>query len=150
VTSDKNPLVTVYDLRFTPFMGIPEDELGRIEQSGMPSPASVTVSRAAGTFDVTWSDGHVSRFRQDDLRAQCDCARCNAERESAPNIGRRELRVLGKAGRAEITSVKHAGRYGLDISWRDGHHSIFSYQYLYSICPCPECAALRPLSDPES
>ena len=34
------------------------------------------------------------------------------------------------------------GRYALQIYWSDGHSTgIYSFPYLRSLCPCPECTA---------
>ena len=40
------------------------------------------------------------------------------------------------------TKAAHAvGNYALQIDFNDGHATgIFSFDYLRTICPCPECA----------
>ena len=36
------------------------------------------------------------------------------------------------------------GRYALQIFWNDGHSAgIYAFDYLRSLCPCPECDAQR-------
>ena len=36
------------------------------------------------------------------------------------------------------------GRYALQIFWNDGHSAgIYAFDYLRSLCPCPECDAKR-------
>ncbi|HET9530980.1 MAG TPA: DUF971 domain-containing protein [Blastocatellia bacterium] len=123
----------------------PEDEKGRIETGMRLAPVAVNVS--ADVFEVVWENGHTSRFSPADLRAQCNCAKCEDQREKLRQQGSRQLPVLGPAARAEIASVQHAGRYGFDVRWRDGHHSILTYEFLYSVCPCSLCRLAREIED---
>lgn len=106
-------------------------------------PASVDVKRAARIFEVTWDDGHVSRFTLADLRWLCDCANCREERDQrnkqAEQRSGRMLPVLGVSTRDQVTSVEHVGRYAFGVTWGDGHNSIYSYSYLLESCPCDEC-----------
>jgi len=127
-------------------MQIPEDEKGRIQTGLRLAPVAVNVS--ADVFEIVWENGHASRYAPADLRAQCDCAKCHDQREKLlEQRAPRQLPVLGPATRAEIASVQHAGRYGLDVRWRDNHHSIFTFEYLYSICPCSLCRVAREIDD---
>jgi DUF971 family protein len=126
----------------------PEDERGRIQTGVRLAPVGVNVS--SDLFEIVWENGHTSGFALADLRAQCDCAKCHAQREKlVEQRASRQLPVLGPATRAEIASVQHAGRYGLDVRWRDGHHSIFTFEYLYSICPCSLCRIAREIEGAE-
>jgi DUF971 family protein len=110
-------------------------------------PESVNVVRATRAFEVAWDDGHKSSFRLIDLRLLCDCATCRDERiqRETPNEagGRRTLPVLGLSNRDDIGGVEHVGRYALGVKWRDGHYSIYSYDYLRESCPCEQCSANR-------
>jgi len=102
----------------------------------MPDPVSVDVARAERMFEVTWSDGRKTRISFDDLRSMCDCALCRDEREKreAQADAPRMLRVLGSAIRFDIAAVNHVGRYALGVAWKDGHQSIYTYDYLFN-CP---------------
>lgn len=109
-----------------------------------PFPSSVNVSRSERIFAVTWDNGHVSSFKFDDLRLLCDCALCRSEREKAEKKklepgSSRMLPVLGAVTRAEIASVENVGRYAIGVGWRDGHNSIYTYQFLFDSCTCDEC-----------
>ena len=107
------------------------------------TPSAVNVSRAERIFEVVWEDGHVSRFKTTDLRSLCDCANCREDREKKedqPARGR-SLPVLGSADRAEIASVNHVGRYAFGVGWKDGHQSIYTYDFLFASCPCDLCTA---------
>jgi len=100
----------------------------------VPDPVAVNISRAERIFEVTWSSGAATRFSLDDLRSICDCALCRDEKEKreAQASAPRMLRVLGSAIRAEVASVSHIGRYALGVAWKDGHQSIYTYEFLFS------------------
>jgi DUF971 family protein len=100
----------------------------------VPDPISVDVSRARRVFEITWAGGHKTSISLDDLRSMCDCALCRDEREKRETqaAAPRMLPVLGSVIRAAITSVNHVGRYALGVSWKDGHQSIFTYEYLFT------------------
>jgi DUF971 family protein len=97
---------------------------------------------------VTWDDGHESLIPIDVLRDFCACATCRkartdrTEAEERPKRGR-SLAVLGAATRFELAGLEHVGRYGLGANWKDGHRSIYTYEYLADICPCATCTAER-------
>src|SRR5215467_9478219 len=100
----------------------------------VPDPISVDVSRARGMFEIAWASGQKTSISLNDLRAMCDCALCRDEREKRETqaAAPRMLPVLGSAIRAEIASVNHVGRYALGVAWKDGHQSIFTYEYLFT------------------
>src|SRR6478672_299675 len=103
----------------------------------IPDPVSVDVSRASRVFEIAWSSGHKTRIAFDDLRSMCDCALCRDEREKRETqaAAPRMLPVLGSAIRSEIASVSHVGRYALGVAWKDGHQSIYTYEYLFNAAP---------------
>jgi DUF971 family protein len=115
-----------------------------------PVEIAVTPERALA---VSWSDGHRTVISLDALRDYCACATCRkarmdrAEAEEAPapeeRPKRRSLNVLGAATRYDLAGLEHVGRYGLGANWKDGHRSIFTYEYLASLCPCDACTAER-------
>jgi len=45
------------------------------------------------------------------------------------------------AGAADPKSVQvdKSGGTGVDIAWKDGHHSHYSFQFLRDACPCALC-----------
>jgi DUF971 family protein len=105
------------------------------EQKFVPDPVAVDVSRANRVFEITWSNGQKTRIGLDDLRSMCDCALCREEREKRETqaAAPRMLRVLGSAIRSEIASISHVGRYALGVAWKDGHQSIYTYEYLFIV-----------------
>ncbi len=109
-------------------------EQDRNYSKAVPDPVAVDVSRANRVFEITWSDGQKTSLTFDDLRSMCDCALCRDEREKRETqaAAPRMLPILGSAIRFDITSVSHVGRYALGVAWKDGHQSIYTYDYLFS------------------
>ena len=106
------------------------------------TPTNIKLAGAGNSVTIRWSDGHASAYPYAFLRGKCPCATCEefgppAERPASalPIIGQKVL----KPERAELV-----GRYALQIYWSDGHSAgIYSFDYLRTLCPCPECAAQR-------
>jgi DUF971 family protein len=124
------------------------------------------VSSGAGV-DITWADGHRSHFDFAYLREECPCAMCNDERMKKAQGQEKDQQLkkehsaagagtsLNSAPSSPLSSpllpmfkpkltakAAHAvGNYALQIDFNDGHATgIFSFDYLRTICPCPECA----------
>lgn len=105
---------------------------------------------AAGALDITWGDGHQSIYSLRDLRQLCPCAACReARHEATQNTD--PFRVLASTIRPasyEITNIEPVGRYGMKITWGDGHSTgIYTFEYLRQFCPCEPCLAARPTND---
>ena len=106
------------------------------------SPTSIKLAGENKAVAVHWSDGHLSTYPYSYLRGKCPCATCEdqgppAERpvSQLPIFGQKPL----APERAELV-----GRYALQIFWNDGHSAgIYSFDYLRTLCPCPECNAKR-------
>ncbi|GIW45136.1 MAG: hypothetical protein KatS3mg077_2418 [Candidatus Binatia bacterium] len=93
-------------------------------------PHPVEVRREAGgqILQITWSDGHVSRYPWRYLRGWCPCAQCQ---------GHEGTRSFQHCDTAELDRVFAVGRYALGFRWHDGHETgIYTYVYLREICPC--------------
>ena len=107
-----------------------------------PVPTKIKLAAGNDTLSILWADGHASAYSYRDLRDRCPCASCSeggGAHRPPPNL----LPMLGvkplKPERAELV-----GRYALQVFWNDGHSSgIYSFDYLRSLCPCPECEVSR-------
>jgi DUF971 family protein len=107
-----------------------------------PTPTKIKLAGENNTLIVQWSDGHTSAYPYRFLRDRCPCATCEGEggppqkpASPFPMLGQKPLRPE----RAELV-----GRYALQIFWNDGHSAgIYTFEYLRSLCPCPECEARR-------
>jgi DUF971 family protein len=136
-----------------------------IDARRKPAKVKVHVSSGAGV-DITWADDHVSHYDFAYLRNECPCAMCNDERQKkaagqekdaqlkAENPGAVALPTsspLLPMFKPKLTAkAAHAvGNYALQIDFTDGHSTgIYSFDYLRTVCPCPECALLF-RTDPE-
>ena len=109
-----------------------------------PTDVKVHVTTGAGV-DIVWADGHASHYDFAYLREQCPCAVCDDQRQKKQGVAAPSL-DLGSAAlpmfkpRPGARAAKTVGHYALQIDFTDGHSAgIFSYDYLRTICPCPEC-----------
>lgn len=45
---------------------------------------------------------------------------------------------------AKLAEISAVGNYAIQFRWEDGHSTgIYTFDYLRSLCPCPECAASK-------
>ena len=114
-----------------------------IDTRKKPSSVKVHVTSGAGV-DIVWSDGHSSHFDFAYLRDHCPCALCNDERNKkdamAGTMGSGAVLPMFKP-KARAQSAVAVGNYAVQITYSDGHSTgIYSFDYLRTICPCPDCA----------
>ena len=108
-------------------------------------PTKIKLVAGNDTLSILWADGHTSMYPYRSLRDHCPCATCTeggeAQRQPTgllPMLGAKPL----KPERAELV-----GRYALQIYWNDGHSTgIYSFDYLRSLCSCPQCELARQIS----
>jgi DUF971 family protein len=92
--------------------------------------------------EVTWSDGHQSRYPFHYLRDLCPCALCNDEREKNARVGSATGGAVLPMYKPRVTakSANVVGNYAIQIQFSDGHATgIYSYEHLREICPCEAC-----------
>ena len=90
-----------------------------------------TEIRRLGTHAVrvVWTDGHVSEFRNDHLRAHCPCAGCR-------NRPQHSLPVINSGGEDMYpVQIGLVGRYAISVEWSDGHDTAQA-----AIRRCTRCA----------
>jgi DUF971 family protein len=120
-----------------------------VDQRKKPIAIKIHVSSGAGV-DITWADNHTSHYDFSYLREECPCATCNEKRDQeeqhkhsglkTPMLSSPALPMFKPKLRAQ--SATQVGNYAVQINFNDGHNTgIFSYDYLRSVCPCPECAS---------
>lgn len=115
-----------------------------------PIGVKIHVSTGEGV-EITWSDGHTSRYDFPYLRDHCPCALCNDEREKKHNLsattGSTAVLPMFKP-KVKAKSATAVGNYAIQIEFTDGHSTgIFSFDYLREVCPCDSCAReFRPSS----
>jgi DUF971 family protein len=88
--------------------------------------------------EIRWTDAHVSRYAQRDLRLACPCAECVDEWTGAKRLD--PAKVPADVHALEVRGV---GRYALQFVWSDGHASgIYTYDKLRGLDPsAPDTAA---------
>ncbi|HUJ30611.1 MAG TPA: DUF971 domain-containing protein [Candidatus Acidoferrum sp.] len=104
-------------------------------------PISVKVHVSTGEgVEITWSDGHTSRYDFPYLRDHCPCALCNDERMKKDKLSSSPALPMFKP-RVKAKSATAVGNYAVQIEFTDGHATgIFSFEHLREICPCDACA----------
>ncbi len=100
-------------------------------------PMEIGPNEDASELRIAWADGHVSQYAPRYLRISCRCAGCVDEHTGEPILD--PARV--EAGVYPL-AIHPVGRYALQFDWSDGHSTgIFPFEFLRSLCPCPECRA---------
>jgi DUF971 family protein len=106
-----------------------------------PMDVKVHVTSGEGV-QITWSDGHTSKFPFPYLRDLCPCALCNDEREKNLRMGSKTGTSVLPMFKPRVTakSANAVGNYAIQILFSDGHTTgIYSYEHLREICPCEQC-----------
>ncbi len=82
---------------------------------------------------IEWSDGQKRVYDVTDLRKNCPCAECAAEKEREKKRDPMELRVIPQSQTQPIRLVgmKPVGRYAYHLQFSDNHNTgIFTFEYL--------------------
>ncbi|UCD65173.1 MAG: P-loop NTPase [Candidatus Zixiibacteriota bacterium] len=97
-------------------------------------PRDVKMSKE-GNLLVVWPDEHESLYTPHHLRLSCVCASCIDE-----DTGKQLLDTGKVPLDIKITGVSPVGRYGLSVSFSDGHNTgIYTFNRLKQICECEKC-----------
>lgn len=113
------------------------------------NPLHIAVTKSRGVA-IDWADGHKSEFSNEYLRDECPCASCTGAHGTEPQRSKYTEEANAPAAnpfqmfkpRLRMDSIEEVGSYAIRIYWNDGHNSgIYSFDYLRSICPCPQCRA---------
>jgi len=76
---------------------------------------------------IIWDDGNESTLELRDLRKQCPCATCLAERDKQSKM----YIPLFAENQVTVKAINQVGNYAVQITWNDGHNSgIFEYNFL--------------------
>ncbi len=88
-----------------------------------------------GKLLVEWPDGHQGVHSAYHLRLACGCASCIDEDSGKPALDPATVPLDIK-----IESYNPVGRYGLGVSFSDGHNTgIYLFNRLRQLCECDEC-----------
>lgn len=85
-------------------------------------PKSIDVSNSDQVLEISWGDGHISRFSLFGLRKNCPCVECRGGHDK---MGRfePELFRVEPTRTYKIVSAETVGNHALKITWNDGHNS---------------------------
>lgn len=103
----------------------------------MLRPTGITLNKAEGYLEITWSDGEICRYPLPQLREACPCVQCRGGhqymgREHDPD----DILRLTPTRSYKITQLDLVGNYALQPTWDDGHHTgIYTWDYLRLLCP---------------
>lgn len=89
-------------------------------------------------LQITWADGHVSRFTYAWMREHCPCAMCRKRKRDGGVDS-----LLASMVRPDTTArdVQVVGRYAVHVTFSDSHDSgIFPFDMLRAACDCGACA----------
>ncbi|HRX87483.1 MAG TPA: DUF971 domain-containing protein [Phycisphaerae bacterium] len=96
-------------------------------------PQDIKLNRAERRLTITWKDGVVSTYDTTDLRKNCPCASCNAERQQQSSTAELFPILKKDPGKGPPTAegARLIGNYALHIQWSDGHDTgIYDFRYL--------------------
>ena len=76
---------------------------------------------------VKWDDGSENRIKLADLRRNCPCALCAAEREEQGSL----YIPIFSDEQLTINNIELVGNYAVGISWKDNHNTgIYNFEQL--------------------
>lgn len=95
-----------------------------------PAPTKIQQTGPA-ELTFTWPDGTADTIALKLLRDECPCAGCKGE-VILGKVYRPALLPTFTPGMYELRAVDPVGSYGIQITWKDGHHTgIYSWEYLH-------------------
>jgi DUF971 family protein len=107
-------------------------------------PRGVTLDKQNHELRVDWGEGHVGVYPLNALREACPCVVCRGGHDMMGQEHDPNLIELKPARSYQVTEAQMVGNYAIQFWWDDGHNSgIYAWEYLYRICPCPDCEARR-------
>ena len=91
----------------------------------MLTPTAIKAPHGARELELTWQNGHTSRFPHRILRGYCPCAGCQGHSGSIKYV---------EGGNLELRDLEPVGNYALGLTWGDGHNAgIYTYQCLHDV-----------------
>lgn len=100
-------------------------------------PRALTLDKQRSVLQIEWGDGRVCVYPLSNLREACPCVECRGGhgrmgREYDPD----DILKLTPKRSYSIESIDRVGNYALQPLWDDGHHTgIYTWEYLYRLCP---------------
>lgn len=101
----------------------------------MNTPAPTKIQQTAPTeLTFTWADAPPCTLTLKQLRDDCPCAGCKGE-VILGKVYKPTLLPTFTPGMYELRAIEPVGSYGIQVTWKDGHHTgIYSWDYLHILC----------------
>ena len=81
-------------------------------------------------LDILWDNGQLKSIKLANLRYNCPCAICAAEKDE---WGGKYIPIYTK-DQLTIVKINVVGTYAVGIEWKDGHNTgLYDYDYLYEL-----------------
>lgn len=85
-------------------------------------PKSIDVSNSDQVLEISWADGHISKFSLFGLRKNCPCVECRGGHDRMGRFEPKLFRV--EPNRTyKIENAETVGNHALKITWNDGHNA---------------------------
>ncbi len=99
----------------------------------MPAPKKIE-RKGDYMLRILWKDGLDSTIRLKDLRYECPCAKCEADKETKTRSPIPMI-PLHKEGMNTLKKLEKTGNYAVKAVWGDGHDlGMYSWDTLREIC----------------
>ena len=86
-------------------------------------------------LQIRWDDQSISIIPLYNLRKECPCATCGAEREEQSSS---YIPVYNQE-QLQVKKIKPLGHYAISITWQDGHSTgVYEYNYLIQLSKMKE------------
>lgn len=103
-------------------------------------PVRLGASHADQALTVEWGDGHTSVYSYEGLRRACPCVECRGGHGKMAEPVDPVVFHLPGLMTHDVTELRPAGHYALQIVWDDGHASgLWRWGALRGLCPCALC-----------
>ncbi len=96
----------------------------------------VKADRNERFLEISWSDGHTSRYKFDGLRLACPCVECKGGHAQMGNVTPPSVVQNAPDLGIQLEQLVPAGAYALQPFWSDGHSTgIFTWELLRALDP---------------
>ncbi len=96
----------------------------------------ITVDSKLRELQISWADGHHSRFPMGGLRKACPCVFCQGGHENMGKPVDPSIFLERSEQDRMITRITPVGNYAIQIQWNDGHQTgIYRFERLRGMCP---------------
>lgn len=107
-------------------------EVAKVQHGGLKAPEVVFDAESGDILVTREGSEHVQRIWPPTLRRQCRCALCVDEMSGVVTLKPEDIAETVKPNR-----IGKVGNYAIDVSWSDGHESLYPYSRFVDDWPAP-------------